>query len=144
MSGPTEPRVALVSPEDQGSIMTLIDIQVDAIGYEELREAFTQTQEVLMGVEQYSQPISKLVFDHPQQIIDLLQQITYLQTKQFLPPQCDHTEFEHQLQTLWNGRDEARRRHSAPGTNEKLRQELADMTQDAQQSGEEAWSLRMQ
>jgi hypothetical protein len=49
-----------------------------------------------------------------------------------------------QIQTLRNERDVARRRPAAPGTDENLRQELAAMTQDAQQSGEEVRSLRMQ
>jgi hypothetical protein len=57
MSNSTEPRAALVSVEDQGTIMALIDIDKDSTGYEQLQEAFTQTQEVLMRVAQYSQPI---------------------------------------------------------------------------------------
>jgi hypothetical protein len=40
MSGSTEPRAALVSVEDQGMIMALIDIDKDNIGNEQLREAF--------------------------------------------------------------------------------------------------------
>jgi len=135
-----------VSIEDKGAIMALLDLQVDAIGFEELREAYAQTQEVLTWVAQYSQPIweVQMVCDHPQQIIDLQRQVTDLQTKQFLPPQCDHTEMQHRIQTLINKRIEARRRPTAPGMNEDLRQELAEMTQDAQQSGEEVRSLRTQ
>jgi hypothetical protein len=118
----------------------------DNTGYEQLQEAFTQTQEVLMRVAQYSQPIREvqMVCKHPQQIIDLQWQITDLQTKQFLPPQCDHTELEQQIQTLRNDRDEALRRPVAPGTNEDLQQELDDMTLDARQSGEEVRDLRTQ
>jgi hypothetical protein len=44
MSGSTEPRAVLVSHEDQGTIMALIDIQPDAIGFEQLNEAFAKTQ----------------------------------------------------------------------------------------------------
>jgi hypothetical protein len=56
--------------------------------------------------------------------------------KQFLPPQCDHTGLEQQIQTLRDKWDEALRRPAAPGTNEDLQQELDDMIQDARQSGE--------
>jgi hypothetical protein len=141
-----EPRAALVSIKDQGTIMALIDIDKDNIGNDQLREAFIQTQEVLMRVAQYSQPIREVqrVCEHPQQIIELQRQITHLQTKQFLPPQCDHTKFEQRIQTLRDERDEALRRTVAPGTNEELRQELEDMTRDAHQSGEEVRGLRTQ
>jgi hypothetical protein len=72
------------------------------MGMGELRDVFAQTQEVQMRVAQYSQPIREvqMMCNHPQQIIDLQRQITDLQTKQFLPPQCDHTELEQQIQTL--------------------------------------------
>jgi len=146
MSNSTEPRAALVSIEDQGTIMALIDVNKDNIRHEQLTEVFAQTQEVLMRVAQYSQPIREvqMICEHPQQIIDLQRQITDLQARQFLPPQCDHTEMERQIQTLRNERDEALRRPPAPGTNEDLRQELEDMTRDARQSGEEVRCLRTQ
>jgi hypothetical protein len=88
MSGSTEPRAVLVSPEDHGTIMSVTDIQRDAFRLDELNEACPQTQEVLMKVAQYSQPIREvqMVCNHPQQIIDQQRQITNLQTKQFLPP----------------------------------------------------------
>jgi hypothetical protein len=126
--------------------MALIDLDKDKIGSEELREAFGQTEEVLMRVAQYSQPIREVqrVCVHPRQIIDLQWQITDLQTKQFLPPECDHTGLEQQIQTLPNERDEARRRPADSGTDEQLSEELDVMTLDAQQSGEEARSLRTQ
>jgi hypothetical protein len=75
--------VALVSIEDQGTIMALIDIDKDNVGYERLQVAFTQTSEVLMQVAQYSQSIREvqMVCEHPQQIIDLQRQVTDLQTK---------------------------------------------------------------
>jgi anion-transporting ArsA/GET3 family ATPase len=94
MSCSTEPQAALVSIEDQGTIMALTDIDKQNVVYKGLTEAFEQTQEVLMRVAQYTQPIREvqMVYEHPQQIIDLQQQITDLQTKQFLPQQCDHTE----------------------------------------------------
>jgi len=125
MSQSTEPQAALVSTDDQGTIMALIDVDKDNIGHEQLMEAFAQTQEVLMRVAQYSQPIREvqMVCEHPQQIIDLQRQITSLQSRQFLPPQCDHTGLEQQIQTLRNERDEALKRPAAPGTNEDLQQD---------------------
>jgi hypothetical protein len=76
--------------------MAVIDLDKHNVGSEQLRAAFVQTQEVLMRVAQYTQPIREvqMVCKHPQQIINLQRQITDLQRKQFLPPQCDHTELE--------------------------------------------------
>jgi len=126
--------------------MALIDIDKDNIGVEQMQEAFVQTQEVLMRGAQYSQPIRavQMVCEHTQQIIGLQRQITDLQEKQFLPPECDHTEMEQQIQMLTNERDEARRRPAAAGTDEELREELDEMTRDAHRSGEEARSMRME
>jgi hypothetical protein len=100
--------------------MALINLDKEHRGNDQLREAFIQTQEVLMRVAQYSQPIREvqMVCEHPQQIIDLQRQISDLQTKQFLLPQCDHTDLEEQIHTMRNQRDEALRRPSAPGTSE--------------------------
>jgi len=146
MSGSTEPRATLVSVEDQGTIMALIDIDKDNMGNEQLREAFIQPPEVLMRVAQYSQPIRdwQMVCEHSQQIIDLQRQITDHHAKQFLPPQCDHTKLEHQIQTLRNELHDGVRRPQAPGTSEELQQELDDMTRDARQSREEVRGLRTQ
>jgi hypothetical protein len=126
--------------------MALIDIEKDNTGSEQLHDVVAQTQEVLMRVAQYSQPIREVqrVCEHPQQIIDLQRQITDLHTKQFLPPQYDHTELERQIQILRDERDEALRRPRAAGTVEDLQQELDDMTRDARQSGEEVQGLRTQ
>jgi hypothetical protein len=60
MSRSTEPRAALVSIEDQGTIMALIDLDKEHMGNDQINEAFTQTQEVLMRVAQYSQPIREV------------------------------------------------------------------------------------
>jgi len=85
-----------------------------------------------------------MVCENPQQIIDLQFQITDLQAREFLLPQWDHTELEVQLQTLTNEREEARMRPPAPRTGEELRQELADITRDARESGDEVQGLRTQ
>jgi hypothetical protein len=50
MSGSTEPQAALVSIEEQRTIMALLDIQSDTVGFEKLKEAFGQRQEVLTEV----------------------------------------------------------------------------------------------
>jgi hypothetical protein len=122
--------VALVSVEDQGTIMALLDEQGDAIRFVELREPYALTQEVLTWVAQYSQPIREvqMVCDHPQQIIDWQRQVTTLQMKQFQPLRCDHSEFERQIQTLTDAWNKARMRPAAPGTDENLSQELANIT----------------
>jgi len=60
MSGSTEPRADLVSSEDQGTIIALIDIDKDNIGYEQMKEVLSQTHEVLMRVALYSQPIREV------------------------------------------------------------------------------------
>jgi len=125
-----------VSIEDQGTIIALLDLQRDPVEFEELKNAFGQTQEVSTRVAQYSQPIRvvQMVCEHQQQIIDLQRQLTDLQAKQFLSRQCNHTELEQRIWTLTGERDEARWKPTAPGTDEELREELADMTQDTQQS----------
>jgi hypothetical protein len=126
--------------------MALINLDKEHMGNDQIREAFIQTEEVLMRVTQYSQPIREvqMVCEHPQQIIVLQRQTTDLQTKQFLPPQCHHTEFEQHIRTLRNEQDKALRRPTAPGTSEDLQQEKDDMTWDARQAGEEVRSLRTQ
>lgn len=98
MGGSTEPPVGLVSVDDQGPIMAILDIQRYTIGFEELNDGFAHTPAVVMGVVQYTQPIrdEQMVFNHPQLIIDQQRQITGLLTKQFLPPQCDQTWLEQQ------------------------------------------------
>jgi hypothetical protein len=102
--------------------MAIIGLEKEHMGNDQMRETFIKTQEVLMRVAQYSQAIREvqMVCEHPQLIIDVQRHITYLQTKQFLPLQCDYTELEQQTQTVTNERDKALRRPAAPGTNEDL------------------------
>ena len=80
MSDSTEPRAALLCVEDLVTIMALVDLDKKNIGFEQLKEAFAQTREVLMRVAQYSQPIPEVqrMCDHPVQIITLQKQITHL------------------------------------------------------------------
>ena len=95
---------------------------------------------------QYTEPadLVQRVCDHPAEIITLQKEITDLMSQQFLPPQCDYTEIENQIQVLRKEREAAKRRPAAPRMDKELQQGLADMTQDAQQSGEEVHSLRTQ
>ena len=81
---------------------------------------------------------------HPEQIIALQKQVTDAQTKQFLPPFCDHTTFERQIQELRDDLDEARRTPQTVGTDEDSRGELDDMTQDAREASEESPNFRTQ
>jgi hypothetical protein len=74
----------------------------------------------------------------------LPKEITELKSQRFLPPQYDHTEMENQIQTLRNEWDDARVMTTASGIDKDLRQELADMTRDTQESGEEVHGLRTQ
>jgi hypothetical protein len=96
MSESQEPRAALVSPDDQGTIMAVIDLNQEMMGTEATTYAFIQAQEVMMRIAQYSQPVRTIqaVCDHPEQMIALQNKITDLHAKQFLPPPCDHMTFE--------------------------------------------------
>ena len=71
MSTSTEPRAALVSPTDQGTIIAIIDLNQETMGSEATTDAFVQAQEVLMRIAQYSQPVRTIqtVCDHPSQIV---------------------------------------------------------------------------
>jgi len=147
MSESQEPRAALVSVQDQGTINRILEINLGETTEIESIELLVVTQQVLSRVAQYSQPVREIqqVCNHPAEIADLRNQITILRAQTQPPPLvCDHTGLEQQIQTLRNERDEALRRPVAPGTNEDLQQELDDMTRDARQSGEEVRDLRTQ
>jgi hypothetical protein len=125
--------------------MGLLDLNKETLGGEDMADAFTQAQEVLMRVAQYSQPVREIqrVCDHPSQIIALQKQIMDLQMKQLLPAPCDHTVLEQQIQQSRNDLAEAWRTPRTAGTDEEIRQELDDMTWDAREASPEAASLRM-
>jgi hypothetical protein len=73
MSESQEPRAALVSPEDQGTIMALLDLNKETMDGEATTDAFIQAQEVMIRIAQYSQPVRTIqaVCDHPLQILGL-------------------------------------------------------------------------
>jgi len=52
MSESQEPRAALVSPEDKGTILALIGIDKETMGCEHKVDPFTQAQEVIIRVAQ--------------------------------------------------------------------------------------------
>ena len=138
-------QVALVSTDDQDIIGGIVNRNLLEIDFRERQTLLEEAQEVLRRVAQHTEPTAMLqrVCDHPAQIIALHKQITDLQTQEFLPPECDHSMFEQQLETLRQQLEEARRIPRREGTDEDLRQELDDMTQDARRSGEEVRALRM-
>jgi hypothetical protein len=126
--------------------MGLLNLNKETLGGEDMADTFTQVQEVLMRVAQYFQPVREIqmVCDHPSQIIALQKHVTDLQMKQFLPASCDYTPFEQQIQQLRNDLDDTRRTPRTAGTDEEIRQELDEITRDAQVASAEASSLRTQ
>jgi hypothetical protein len=147
MSESQEPRAALLTPEDPGTIMALLNLNHDGMGSEQTSEAFVQDQEVMTRIAQYSQTVRTIqaVCDHPQQMIALQKQITNLQAKQFLPsPSCDHSAYDQEIKRLKDDLDEARRIPRTAGTDEKIRRELEDMTRDAWKASTGNASLRTQ
>jgi len=99
-----------------------------------------------MRVAQYMEPADRVqrVCDHPGQIIALQIEITDLKARQFLPQHSDHLEMEGRIRTVTKDLQEGRTRPAVEGTNEQLRDTKLAVTQDAQQSGEEVWGLRVQ
>jgi hypothetical protein len=50
-------RAALLSPADQGTMMAIINLNQETMGSEATTDTFTQAQEVLRRIAQYSQPV---------------------------------------------------------------------------------------
>ena len=139
-------RVALVSAEDQDIIGGIINRNVLEIDFGERLTLLEAAQKVLRRVARYTESVAMVqrVWNHPIQKITLQKQITQRQTQQFLPPECDHSTFEQQLEMLREELEDARRVPRTAGTDEDLPQKLDDMTRDARQSGEEVRALRTQ
>jgi hypothetical protein len=147
MSESQEPRAALLSVQDQGTINRILDTNLGETTEVESLELLMVTQQVLSRVAQYSQPVRKIqqVCSHPAEIIDLRNQITILRAQTQPPPLvCDHTNYETQLETVRNELEVARRTPRVAGTDEHVRRELDDMTRDARESSEENRNLRTQ
>jgi hypothetical protein len=126
--------------------MALLHIQRDVIQFEQFNKVFTQTQEVLVTVAQYLQPIREVqsMCDCAHQISNRQRQITDLQTPKLQPPQCDDTKLQQQEEIRKHKTNTARRRPAAPGTYKEQFEELPVITWDAQLSGERVSGLRMQ
>ena len=101
---------------------------------------------MLRRVVQYTEPVAMVqtVCDHPAQIIALQKQIMDLQSQWFLPPECDHSTLEQQLEALRHNLEQARRTPKMVGTEGDLQQQLDNMTWDSRQLGEAVQALRMQ
>jgi hypothetical protein len=147
MSASQEPRAALVSIQDQGTINRILETNLEETTETEGIELLMVTQQVLSRVAQYSQPVREIqqICSHPAEIADLRNQITILRAQtQPAPFVCDHTNYETQLETLRNDLEVARRTPRTAGTDEDLRRELDDMTRDAREASEESRNLRTQ
>jgi hypothetical protein len=147
MSESQEPRAALVSVQDQGTINRILETNLGETTSTESIELLMVTQQVLSRVAQYSQPVREIqqVCNHPAEIADLRNQVTILRAQtQPAPLVCDHTNYETQLETLRNDLEVARRTPRTAGTDEDLRRELDDMTRDAREASEESRNLRTQ
>src|SRR5882757_10418798 len=147
MSGSQEPRAALVSVQDQGTINRILETNLGETTDTDSIELLVVTQQVLSRVAQYSQPLREIqqVCNHPAEIADLQNQITILRAQTQPPPLvCDHTDYEMQLTTLRNELEVARRTPRTAGTDEDVRRELDDMTRDAREAREESQNLRTQ
>jgi len=115
-------RVALVSADDQainGGIGSRTRLKID---FWERQTSLEEAQDVLKSVALYTKHAAMVqrVCDHPAQMFALQKQITHLQTQQFLPPDCDHSTFEQQLETLMKELEEARRTLRMVGMDEDL------------------------
>jgi len=147
MSTSQEPRAALVSVQDQGTINRILNTDLGDTTETESIELLMVTLQVLSRVAQYSQPVREIqqVCSHPAEMTDLRNQITILRARTQPPPLvCDHTDYEAQLTTLRNELEVARQTPRTAGTNEDLRRELGDMTRDAREASEEGRKLRAQ
>jgi len=132
-------RVALESADDQDIIGGIVNRNLLEIHFGERQTQLEDAQQVLRRVARYTEPTPMVqrVRDHLVQIIAFQKQITDLPTQQFLPPECDHSTFKQQLETLRQEPEEGRRVPRMAGTDEDLQQELDNMTRDTSQWGEE-------
>ena len=147
MSESQEPRAALVSVQDQGTINRILETNLGESTETENIELLMVTQQILSSVTQYSQPVREIqhVCNHPAEIADLRNQTTILQARvQPAPPTCEHTDYETQLATLRNELEVARRTPRVEGTDDDMRPELDHMTRDAREANADAVSLRTQ
>jgi len=139
-------QVALMCINDQAITQGIVKSNILEIDFRK-RQPMLETAQVVFRREVHNtEPanIVQRVCKRPAEIIMLQKKITDVQAQQFVPPQCDHTEMENPIQIIKVQGDEAQRRPVAPGRDDKLWEELAVMTQNAWQSGDEVHHLRMQ
>jgi len=88
-----------VSVDNQAIIGGIIRRNLMEVNFAERQAMLEEAQQVLRRVAQYTKPVAMVqrLCDPPAQIIALQKQITDPQTQQFLPPECDHSTFEHPL-----------------------------------------------
>lgn len=98
-----------------------------------------EAQEVVRRAAEDTEPASMVqkVCYYQSEIIALQPEVTMLTTQVYPPLECDYTETDIRMQTRIHGWEEVRRKLMATATDEKLWEELAGMTWDAQQHGEE-------
>jgi len=95
-------RLALVSADDQAIIEGIVTRKLLEIDFGERQILLEAAQRMLRRVAQYTEPATMVqrVCDHPAQNIKLHNKTTDLHSQQFLPPECDHSIFEQQLEIL--------------------------------------------
>jgi len=95
-------RLALVSTDDQAIIEGILNRKLLEIDFGERQTLLEAAQRMLRRVAQYTEPATMVqrVCDHPGQNIKFQNQTTHLYSQQFLPPECDHSMFEQQLEIL--------------------------------------------
>jgi hypothetical protein len=122
MPSSQEPRAALVTPEDQSTIMGHLDLNKYTIRGEDLVDSFVQAQEVFMTAAQYSHMVREvqMVCDHTSQIIALQKQVTNLYAKQFLPPCCNDATCMQQIELLRHELNEAQQTLRVARTDQKI------------------------
>jgi hypothetical protein len=94
--------VAPVPVDDQAYIGGIVNRNLMEVDFVERQGMLEEAQAVLRRVAQYTEPASMVqrLCDHSAQILALQKEITDLKSQQFLPPQCDYTEIENQIQAL--------------------------------------------
>jgi len=77
------------------------------------------------------------VCNYAAQIITLQKEIMDFKVQHFLRPTCNHSVVDQRIQDLMNDLSEATRMSAAEGTSEEFKADIAAMTRDGYESGEE-------
>jgi len=97
--------------DDRAIIGAILHRNLMKIDFRERQTLLEDAHEVLRRVAEYTEPTAtvQMVCNHPTHIISLQKPITDVQSQQSLPPQCDHSTFEQQLERLRQQLEDARR-----------------------------------